>query len=108
MNKEKRTQLLNILPKYIFDAEHSKLKSVDSIIKSIHEHDATLHTGEVSEYPIEYYENQQHAIQRHMNITYVDLVFKFLARFSPVSEGCMHVIVDTQAEPLTAKAGLNR
>jgi hypothetical protein len=70
-NKEKRTQLLNTLPKYIFDAEHSKLKSVDSIIKNIQEYDTSLHTGEVSEYPIEYYENQKHAIERHMNITYV-------------------------------------
>jgi hypothetical protein len=69
------SNLLNSLPKYIFQSEHSRLKSVTSILKEVKEQqsrDAALQSTtsecEVSEYPIEFYENQQHAIERHMSI----------------------------------------
>jgi hypothetical protein len=69
------SNLLNSLPKYIFQSEHSRLKSVTSILKEVKEQqsrDAALQSitdqCEVSEYPIEFYENQQHAIERHMSI----------------------------------------
>lgn len=58
---------LNSLPKYIFDSDHSQLKSVETILKKI-----SLETfddsGEVSEYPIEIFENQEHEIQRSISV----------------------------------------
>ena len=71
--------LLHSLPKYIFQSEHSRLKSVTSILKEVKEQqsrDAALQQAantefEVSEYPIEYYEHQQHAIERQLNSKYV-------------------------------------
>jgi hypothetical protein len=58
---------LNSLPKYIFESDHSQLKSVESVLKKISS-DAFDDCGEVSEYPIEYYENQEHAIQRNISV----------------------------------------
>lgn len=69
------SHLLNSLPKYIFQTDHARLTSVANILKEVKEQqsrDGALNTindlGEVSEYPIEFYENQQHAIERHMSI----------------------------------------
>jgi hypothetical protein len=71
------SHLLNSLPKYIFQTDHgSKLKSVKSILKEVEEQQNREENGvsfglsEVSEYPIELYEHQQHAIERHMSIKY--------------------------------------
>ncbi len=61
---------LNSLPKYIFETDHTQLKSVDSILKKIQLTEPFDDCGEVSEYPIEYYENQQHAIERQMSVRY--------------------------------------
>jgi hypothetical protein len=68
------SNLLHSLPKYIFQSEHSGLKSAESLVKKVKEQqtskdDPTVGAEsecEVSEYPIEFYENQQHAIERHM------------------------------------------
>ena len=62
---------LNSLPNYIFESNHNDLESVENIMKQVklqENHDIELCKTdyEVSEYPIEYYENQQHAIERHM------------------------------------------
>ena len=69
------SHLLNSLPKYIFQTDHAALKSVANIINEVKEQqsrDAAMNIidseCEVSEYPIEFIENQQHAIQRHMSI----------------------------------------
>ena len=65
---------LNQLPKYIFQSEHDRLKSVKHILQEVQEKQNRENDplenggGEVSEYPIEYYEHQQHALQRHMSI----------------------------------------
>ena len=68
------SNLLHSLPKYIFQSNHSGLKSAERLVKKVKEQqtskdDATVGAEsefEVSEYPIEFYENQQHAIERHM------------------------------------------
>lgn len=68
------SNLLNQLPKYIFQSEHERLKSVKHILDEVKEQQSRDNDplassgGEVSEYPIEYYEHQQHALQRHMSI----------------------------------------
>ena len=70
------SHLLNSLPKYIFQTDHSSLKCVKSILKEVQEQQNREDNGvnfglsEVSEYPIELYEHQQHAIERHMSIKY--------------------------------------
>ncbi|CAF0741436.1 unnamed protein product [Brachionus calyciflorus] len=67
------SQLLNSLPKYIFQSNHARLTSVTPFINEIKEqqnlelNDKAI-DGEVSEYPIELIESQQHAIERHMSI----------------------------------------
>lgn len=58
---------LNSLPKYIFEANLDKLKSVDKILKQTGT-ERLNDCGEVSDYPIEYYERQQQAIERHMSV----------------------------------------
>lgn len=67
------SNLLNSLPKYIFQSDHARLASVKNILKESkeqqnREENLTNNFGEVSEYPIEFYEHQQHAIERHMSI----------------------------------------
>lgn len=67
------SNLLNSLPKYIFQSDHERLTSVNEIIKDLKEQqerqqNLTDTACEVSEYPIEYIENQAHVIKRHMNI----------------------------------------
>lgn len=71
------SNLLNSLPKYIFQTDHSRLTSVNNIIKDIKEQQQQSHETvvdlanggcEVSEYPIEFIENQAHAINRHISI----------------------------------------
>lgn len=69
--------LLHSLPKYIFQSDHDRLERVKDIMKDLkgnrNQSSESLselinNDCEVSEYPIEYYENQQHAIHRHMSI----------------------------------------
>ncbi len=69
------SNLLQSLPKYIFQSEHEPLKSVKSILKKAKEDQAKDETPDIvnsayepPEYPIEIYEHQQHALQRHMSI----------------------------------------
>jgi hypothetical protein len=71
------SHLLNALPKYIFQTDHAALKSVSTIIKEVKEKQSREEADslnrvnseyEVGEYPIEFLENQQHAIERHMSI----------------------------------------
>lgn len=64
------SNLLNSLPKYIFQSEHERLTSVNNIIKDLKEQQDREHmvACEVSEYPIEYIENQAHVINRHISI----------------------------------------
>lgn len=70
------SQLLNSLPKYIFQSNHARLTSVTPFINEIKEQknldgssaDFQKSNDEVSEYPIELIENQKHAIERHMSI----------------------------------------
>ena len=68
------SHLLNSLPKYIFQTDHSSLKSVKNILKEVEEQQRREDNGllggitEVSEYPIELYEHREHAIERHMSI----------------------------------------
>lgn len=54
---------------------HNGLECIENIMKQVklqENHDIELCKTdyEVSEYPIEYYENQQHAIERHMKKKY--------------------------------------
>jgi hypothetical protein len=69
------SNLLQSLPKYIFQSDHEPLKSVKSILRKAKEDQAKDETPdivnngyELPEYPIEIYEHQQHALQRHMSI----------------------------------------
>lgn len=70
------SNLYNSLPKYIFQSEHAPLDKVKEILDEVKEQqnrDSEVHMVngvgyEVAEYPIEMYENQQHAIERHMSI----------------------------------------
>lgn len=70
------SQLLNSLPKYIFQSNHARLTSVTPFINEIKEQknldgssaNFQIPSDEVSEYPIEILENQKHAIERHMSI----------------------------------------
>lgn len=69
------SNLFNSLPKYIFQSDHERLSRVTNIIKDLKEQqaressaDLNFDAGEVSEYPIEFIENQAHVINRHMNI----------------------------------------
>lgn len=70
------SQLLNSLPKYIFQSNHARLTSVTPFINEIKEQknldgssaSFPISNDEVSEYPIEIIENQKHAIERHMSI----------------------------------------
>ena len=72
------SNLYQSLPKYIFQSEHAPLERVKDILNEVKEQQnresQDIHTvgsgdyGEVSEYPIEMYEHQQHAIERHMSI----------------------------------------
>lgn len=82
------SHLLQALPKYIFQSDHESLKSVNNILKEVKEQQnrddrigniGNIGGGEVSEYPIEHYEHQQHAIERHMSIKYLNffLIFFF-------------------------------
>lgn len=67
------SHLFNNLPKYIFQSEHAALKSVAKF-KDQQKNDPLNHLNlgyEVSEYPIEMIESQQHALERHMSIRYV-------------------------------------
>jgi hypothetical protein len=69
------SHLFNSLPKYIFQSTHAALKSVNSILEEAKEQqrrEAAINASEVEsmEYPIEYIENQQHALQRHLSIKY--------------------------------------
>jgi hypothetical protein len=64
---------LNSLSK--FESNHNELESVKNIIKEIkskENHDIELSKTdfEAPEYPIENYENQQHAIERHIKKKY--------------------------------------
>ena len=76
------SNLYQSLPKYIFQSEHAPLGKVNEILNEVKEQqnrDSEIHIVngdyEVAEYPIEMYEHQQHAIERHMSIKYVFLLF---------------------------------
>jgi hypothetical protein len=67
------SNLLNQLPHYIFQSDHASLKSVKNFLNEVkmqNNPDAALNNSnyELSDYPIEYIENQLHAIERHMSI----------------------------------------
>jgi hypothetical protein len=71
------SNLYQSLPKYIFQSEHAPLERVKDILNEVKEQQnresdiintTTNGDYEVSEYPIEMYEHQQHAIERHMSI----------------------------------------
>jgi hypothetical protein len=65
------SNLLNSFPQYIFQNEHERLESVNKIIEEQKKNDdeSRLETAscEVSEYPIEFYQNQQHIIDKYMS-----------------------------------------
>ena len=67
-----KSNLYQSLPKYIFQTEHAPLKMVNNILHNVQEQQTKesmiSDPCEVSEYPIEIYEHQQHAIERHMSI----------------------------------------
>ena len=80
------SHILNSLPKYIFQTDHAALKSVTNILNELKEQlsrdedfdqISTPTIYEVSEYPIAFIENQQHAIQRHMSIKWGFLFLSF-------------------------------
>lgn len=64
------SNLYQSLPKYIFQTEHAPLTMVNNILHNVQEKQAKESmindAGEVSEYPIEIYEHQQHAIEQLM------------------------------------------
>lgn len=72
------SNLLNSLPKYIFQSDHEQLTSVNKYIQDLkdqHGNDSSADLNsadlnsacEVSEYPIEFIENQAHVINRHIS-----------------------------------------
>lgn len=89
------SNLLNSLPKYIFQSDHEQLTSVNKYIQDLKEQQAAHNSStadlnelgsacEVSEYPIEFIENQAHVINRHISklvlfsgINYIYLLFDF-------------------------------
>lgn len=67
------SNLLNSLPKYIFQSDHEQLTSVNKYIQDLKDQEARESSAglnaacEVSEYPIEFIEHQAHVINRHIS-----------------------------------------
>jgi len=69
------SELYQSLPKYIFQSDHKPLELVRKVYDETRvqqqreiDMDSSLTDCEISEYPIEYIEQQEHALKRQMNL----------------------------------------
>lgn len=62
------SNILNSLPQYIFQNEHDKLDSINKL-EMKNDDDVTLNmaNSELSEYPIEIHQNQEHIVNKYIN-----------------------------------------
>jgi hypothetical protein len=64
------TNSLNSLPQYIFQNKHDCLENVNQIIENQNDNSLENKSSEVSEYPIEFYQNQQHVVNKYLSSKY--------------------------------------